>query len=144
MLSCSQSFQRVWWAGPCFNIKTQSYRHWDSHYIKIRQSHNHVTFIMKIPIYWKMIFILKQGPDNIHHGKKNSGWIQHHLEDENWCVFRVDYRFAPSQWETLLQSNAVSHLLGTNLESALCVGMSCTLDRLCVNQCNDCISCTGI
>ena len=28
-------------------------------------------------------------------------------------------RFAPSQWETSLQSNAVSHWLGANLESAL-------------------------
>ena len=32
---------------------------------------------------------------------------------------RADSRFAPSQWETALQSNAVSHWLGTNLESAL-------------------------
>ena len=27
--------------------------------------------------------------------------------------------FAPSQWETSLQSNAISHWLGTNLESVL-------------------------
>ena len=33
--------------------------------------------------------------------------------------FRVDSRLAPSQWETSLQSNAVSHWLGANLESAL-------------------------
>ena len=32
---------------------------------------------------------------------------------------RADSRFAPSQWETSLQSNAVSHWLGTNLESVL-------------------------
>ena len=31
----------------------------------------------------------------------------------------ADSRFAPSQWETLLQSNTVSHWLGANLESAL-------------------------
>ena len=31
----------------------------------------------------------------------------------------VDSRFAPSQWEMALQSNAVSHWLGANLESAL-------------------------
>ena len=31
----------------------------------------------------------------------------------------TDSRFAPSQWETSLQSNAASHWLGTNLESAL-------------------------
>ena len=34
-------------------------------------------------------------------------------------ILRADSRFAPSQWETSLQSNAVSHWLGTNLESAL-------------------------
>ena len=32
---------------------------------------------------------------------------------------RADYRLATSQWESLLQSNAASHWLGTNLESAL-------------------------
>ena len=31
----------------------------------------------------------------------------------------ADSRFAPSQWETSLQSNAVSHWLGANLELAL-------------------------
>ena len=34
-------------------------------------------------------------------------------------VDRADSRFAPGQWETSLQSNAVSHWLGTNLESDL-------------------------
>ena len=28
-----------------------------------------------------------------------------------WSIYRADFRFAPSQWETLLQSNAVSHCL---------------------------------
>ena len=32
---------------------------------------------------------------------------------------RVDSQFAPSQWETSLQSNAVCHWLGANWESAL-------------------------
>ena len=32
---------------------------------------------------------------------------------------RADSRFVPSQWETALQSNAVPHWLGANLESAL-------------------------
>ena len=32
---------------------------------------------------------------------------------------RADSRLAPSQWETSLQGNTVSHWLGTNLESAL-------------------------
>ena len=34
-------------------------------------------------------------------------------------LFRTDSRLAPSQWETSLQSIAVSHWLGANLESAL-------------------------
>ena len=33
--------------------------------------------------------------------------------------YRADSRFVPSQWETSLQSNAVSRWLGANLESAL-------------------------
>ena len=32
---------------------------------------------------------------------------------------RADSMFAPSQWETSLQSNDVSHWLGANIESAL-------------------------
>ena len=41
----------------------------------------------------------------------------------NRNIFRVDSRLAPSQWETLLQSNAVSHWLGANLESTLYFAM---------------------
>ena len=37
-----------------------------------------------------------------------------------WCL-RADSRFAPSQWEMSLRSNAVSHWLDANLESALCL-----------------------
>ena len=33
--------------------------------------------------------------------------------------FKAESRLAPSQWETSLQSNAVSQWLGTNVESAL-------------------------
>ena len=40
---------------------------------------------------------------------------------------RADSRLAPSQWETALQSNAVSHWLGANLESALQGSLSATL-----------------
>ena len=37
------------------------------------------------------------------------------------CMIRADSRFAPSQWELSLQSNAVSHWLGANLETALMI-----------------------
>ena len=35
------------------------------------------------------------------------------------CNTRADFWLAPSQWETSLQSNTVSHWLGANLQSAL-------------------------
>ena len=35
------------------------------------------------------------------------------------CFSRADSRFAPSQWETALLCNDVSHWLGANLKSAL-------------------------
>ena len=35
------------------------------------------------------------------------------------CHNRADFRLAHCQWESVLQSNAVSHWLGANLESAL-------------------------
>ena len=41
------------------------------------------------------------------------------LMAECCSILRADSRFAPSQWERTLQSNAVSHWLGANLESAL-------------------------
>ena len=50
--------------------------------------------------------------------------IRYHMLDlysntRLWNVHRADFRFALSQWETSLQSNAVSHWLGANIESAL-------------------------
>ena len=45
------------------------------------------------------------------------------LSSSRWGIIglqiRADSRLAPSQWKTSLQSNAVSHWLGANLESAL-------------------------
>ena len=35
-----------------------------------------------------------------------------------WIMYRVDSRFASSQWKMVLLCNDVSHCLGTNLESA--------------------------
>ena len=34
-------------------------------------------------------------------------------------IYTADPRLMPSQWETSLQCNAVSHWLGANLESAM-------------------------
>ena len=51
--------------------------------------------------------------------------------------YSADSRFAPSQWETALLCNDVSHWLGTNLESALYMSYSCvSLHRL-THWCKD-------
>ena len=42
-----------------------------------------------------------------------------HISIYGHYSYRADCRFAPSQWEMSLQSNAVSHWLGANLKSAL-------------------------
>ena len=42
-----------------------------------------------------------------------------HCTTMNPLTTRADSRFEPSQWETPLQSNAVSHWLGANLKSAM-------------------------
>ena len=40
------------------------------------------------------------------------------IDDMYHVQYSADSSLAPSQWETSLQSNAVSHWLGANLESA--------------------------
>ena len=46
----------------------------------------------------------------------------------NSYYFRADSRFAPSQWETALLCNDISHWLGANLESALLFHPSVSYD----------------
>ena len=41
------------------------------------------------------------------------------------AMLRADSRLAPSQWETSLQNNTVSHWLGASLESALNARVNC-------------------
>ena len=47
--------------------------------------------------------------------------IIHYYITGTWIViqFRAEPKLAPSQWETVLQSNAVSHWLSANLEAVL-------------------------
>ena len=46
-------------------------------------------------------------------------WIMWKLVMRGWSRSSADSRFVPSQWETPLLCNDVSHWLGANLESAL-------------------------
>ena len=54
-------------------------------------------------------------------------WLSEHLHwrqllcSSRTGSIRADSRLAPSQWDTSLQSNAISHWLGANLESALSI-----------------------
>ena len=49
------------------------------------------------------------------HGRALQSIINAHYDS----LYRADSKLAPSQWETSLQNNAVSHWLGAILESAL-------------------------
>ena len=51
---------------------------------------------------------------------------------------RADSRVVPSQWETSLQCNAVSHWLGATLESVLKWTKTCYVPRLRVSQKQGC------
>ena len=59
------------------------------------------------------------------YGVTRPQWVKGHVGPDRhmhmrWCNLpRSDSRLPPSQWEMLLQSNAFSDWLGTNLESAL-------------------------
>ena len=76
----------------------------------------------------------------------HSGCQSNHRKLSHWgMLYWVDSRFAPSQWETAILRNDVSHWLGANLESApLCLcywtGPSLVLEMACLlihatNQC---------
>ena len=58
-------------------------------------------------------------------GCVQAAWLYRGSPVYNWTflysINRADSRLAPSQWDTSLQSNAVSHWLGTNLESTLII-----------------------
>ena len=71
-------------------------------------------------ISWKIIYLKSHSNIAVanelkirHQDRSHSSG---HLGDMPYT--RVDSRFAPSQWETSLQSNAVSHWLDANLASA--------------------------
>ena len=51
---------------------------------------------------------------NFKISKFNVSNDSHFVEASLWLYNRADSNFAPSQWEMSLQSNGVSHWLGTN------------------------------
>ena len=61
---------------------------------------------------------------------------------ERLSMLKAESGLVPSQWETSLQSNAVSHCLGANLESALILTMNAfklteTMKTGCMAKCSD-------
>ena len=51
---------------------------------------------------------------------------------------RADFRFAHSQWETVLFCNDVSHWLGASIKSALCLLVNTKFVLICVGRDNWC------
>ena len=62
---------------------------------------------------------ISQANQVMWHWQKSFNWFNVHILIFHEYRLRADSRLAPSQWETSLQSNAISHWLGANLESAL-------------------------
>ena len=86
--------------------------------MKIRRPWDPLIFIMGIPI---MVFILRRPLGMTTWLFHNRWWSRLKVVPrEPFCM--VDYRFAPSQWETALFCNDVSHWMGASLESALALG----------------------
>ena len=50
---------------------------------------------------------------------KVSVWERYNLPHDFQTQYKAESMLAPNQWETSLQSNAVSHWFGANLESVL-------------------------
>ena len=62
---------------------------------------------------------------------ESSKFHKNKFDEKHRTLLRADSRLAPSQWETSLHSNAVSHWLGANLESALLLMVSQLWLRYC-------------
>ena len=121
LLTCKCS--ELWRSGPWFNIKMPSYQYRKSHcgdktVVRSSYLHNGISYTGKmVSFYW----ISPQLP------RKSAqillpNW-QFYLPRivGPWDMYgRADSRLVPSQWETPLLRNTVSHWLGANLEAALC------------------------
>ena len=90
----------------------------------------------KVALYLGEYLALKR---KCHFDEKFHHWL--HCTLPFWQLLKADSRFAPSQWETALLCNDVSHWLGASLESALLLMQTVTKisskwRRLCFNSHN--------
>ena len=93
------------WVGNSLILQKKNTSHESSH-----NKHSvglYLNFVYDILIFLMTLFIAFA----LTGGSQSDG--------NGYGVFRADSRFAPSQWETPLLCNGVSHWLGPNLESAL-------------------------
>ena len=97
--------------------------------VKIRQSYDCFISTIGFPILIRHLYIESDpicerteiDPKSVTDGQSlpSGSWCNSYVPSDTYIYPRADSRYAPSQWETALQSSAVSHWLGTNLESAL-------------------------
>ena len=77
---------------------------------------------------WWQPAVLSVATDEEDHMSRKRQWCEFWLKiKHHYC--RTDLRLVPSHWETLLQSSAVSHWLGANLESALLLGSRLAISK---------------
>ena len=97
--------------------------------MKIKQSYDCFISTIGFPVLIRHLYIESDpicerteiDPKSVTDGPSlpSGSWCNSYVPSDTYIYPRADSRFAPSQWETALQSSAESHWLGTNLESAL-------------------------
>ena len=114
---CSESGALTWSLSITPELNSRMYRwKWEWPYCKTSKMHVLQIFAFSSNIAWEMLLISSFGIMLRYFQIVTKIWFEHGCHQYST---RADFRFAPSQWETSLQSNTVSHWLGANLESAL-------------------------
>ena len=101
-----------------FNIQSHGMVSWDltmRHLLDVESTSQQMMTWRVIIVSIGLWFGLGLCPDQAVSHYLNQWWPSPTMDK----IIRADPRVVPSQWETSLQSNAVSHWLGANLESAL-------------------------
>ena len=118
--SDSVKWKTIWWW--CWMMRTVWYVrapacHWDTCGVNGLRTISSILGKYDDVIAWKYL------PINNRLWGESAGWDQWIPVGRKaiaWIYRRADSRVTPSQWETPLLCNGVSHWLGANLESALC------------------------
>ena len=131
VIYCTSDVTFIFWKYPCNKIITT---HGDMIFTLWYIGYIFAIYMIYIQVLGTLTYKIKLNNNSYTH-TLNIGWSSctrrtfikavPPKQKGNWGdCFRPDSRFVPSQWETSLQSNAVSQWLGTNLDLGLCFIMT--------------------